>query len=77
MRAEAIPLGEKVIGGERELDRYFAERKITPERLASMTAEIGEAQGKLRAVHLKYHLTTADLLTAEQRVRYAEFRGYH
>ena len=49
---------------------------MTPEALAALTAQIGDAQGKLRAVHLKYHLTTADLLTADQRRRYAELRGY-
>jgi hypothetical protein len=39
-------------------------RTMTPERLVSLTARIGEAQDELRAVHLKYHLTTAELLTA-------------
>jgi hypothetical protein len=37
---------------------------------------VGVAQAHLRAVHLKYHLTAADLLTAEQKRRYAELRGY-
>jgi hypothetical protein len=41
-----------------------------------LTAQIADTQGKLRAVHLKYHLTTADLLTGAQRQRYAELRGY-
>ena len=42
-----------------------------------MTADIGKAQGELRAVHLKYHLmTTAALLTADQNKRYSELRGY-
>ena len=38
---------------------------MTPEALTALTAQIGDAQGKLRAVHLKYHLGTADLLTAD------------
>ena len=58
------------------LDQQFAARAMTPEALAALTAQIGDAQGKLRAVHLKYHLNTADLLTAAQRQRYAELRGY-
>jgi hypothetical protein len=41
-----------------------------------MTKAIGETQALLRAAHLKYHLTTAELLTAEQSSRYAELRGY-
>jgi hypothetical protein len=76
MKAEAIATGEAVIEGERSLDRQFAKRTMTPEALAALTASIGDAQGKLRAVHLKYHLTTADLLTDAQRQRYAELRGY-
>jgi len=77
MKSEAIAVGEKLIATELELDRQFAERKITPAVLASLAAQIGEKQGKLRAVHLKYHLTTAELLTQDQKRRYSELRGYH
>jgi Spy/CpxP family protein refolding chaperone len=44
--------------------------------LSDLTAKIGETQARLRATHLKYHLTTAELLSPEQRHRYAELRGY-
>jgi LTXXQ motif family protein len=76
MKAEAISVGEKLIAHETALDRHFSERKATPASLASLTAHIGETQGELRAVHLKYHLTTAAVLTADQMQRYAELRGY-
>jgi hypothetical protein len=76
MKSEAIAVGE-LIAAELELDRQFAERKITPAILASIAAQIGERQGELRAVHLKYHLTTAELLTPDQKRRYSELRGYH
>ena len=76
MKAEAVAMGEIVIAGERALDLAFADRSITPNKLASLTALIAEAQGRLRAVHLKYHLTTAELLSQHQRHRYAELRGY-
>jgi hypothetical protein len=76
MKSEAIAVGEKLIATELELDRQFAERKITPAVLASLAAQIGERQGELRAVHLKYHLTTAELLTPDQKRRYSELRGY-
>ena len=33
-------------------------------------------QGALRNAHLKYHLSTSALLSAEQSRRYAELRGY-
>jgi hypothetical protein len=76
MKAEAIAAGDALIAAEHALDRGFAERTMTPHALSSLTAQVGDAQGKLRAVHLKYHLTTAELLTAAQKQRYAELRGY-
>jgi LTXXQ motif family protein len=77
MKGEAIAVGEKLIASERELDREFASHTLTATRLASLMAQIGEQQGALRAVHLKYHLTTAELLSDDQKQRYAEVRGYH
>jgi Spy/CpxP family protein refolding chaperone len=76
MKGEAVAAGEKLIAAEQELDRQFAEKEITPSRLVSLTSQIGERQGDLRAIHLKYHLTTADVLTPDQRQRYRELRGY-
>jgi hypothetical protein len=76
MKAEAVPMGERLIAQENELDHAFAERTIDPDSLKRLTAQIGETQGQLRAVHLKYHLTTAALLTDDQRHRYATLRGY-
>jgi hypothetical protein len=75
--AASAPSGEKLIASERELDREFASHTLTATRLASLMAQIGEQQGALRAVHLKYHLTTAELLSDDQKQRYAEVRGYH
>jgi Spy/CpxP family protein refolding chaperone len=76
MKAEAMPIGEKIIGEESALDRQFADRTITPVSLANLTSEIGRSQGELRAVHLKYHLATVEILTPHQLVRYKELRGY-
>lgn len=76
MKAEAVLAGEKLIESEQALDREFAAQKMTPIRLALLTAQIGKRQGELRAVHLKYHLTMAELLSADQRQRYSELRGY-
>lgn len=76
MKTEALPLGQKLITGERDLNRQFVDRTITPERLKSATAAIAQIRGELRDTHLKYHLSTAELLTREQIHRYAELRGY-
>ncbi|MBX9844331.1 MAG: hypothetical protein K2Z80_21235 [Xanthobacteraceae bacterium] len=76
MKAEAIPVGSQLIEQEMELDRLFATRTITAERLKAMTASIAETQGALRDTHLKYHLSTAGLLSQHQMQRYAELRGY-
>jgi len=76
MKAEAVSVGEQLIAHEAALDMGFKDRTITPESLAALTARIGETQGLLRAIHLKYHLAMADLLTPEQSRRYAQLRGY-
>lgn len=76
MQAEAIPLGERLITQETDLDRQFATRSVTPASLQSATAEIGATQAALRLAHLRYHLSTLDVLTPEQGQRYGELRGY-
>jgi hypothetical protein len=76
MKAEALPVGAKLIGQETELDRLFASRTITSEPLKAATTAIATTQGKLRETHLKYHLFTVPLLTQDQIRRYGELRGY-
>lgn len=76
MKAETIPIGRRVVALERRLDQLFEDRKITAEALREMTAQIGAAQGELRAAHLRYHLEMAEGLTPDQVKRYVELRGY-
>ena len=76
MKAEAIPLGQKLIAQESELDRQFVGKTITEAGLASALQDIAQTQGALRSAHLKYHLATSDLLTPAQIKRYRELRGY-
>jgi len=76
MKAETIPLGASLISQERDLNEDFANRKITLARLEAATQGIGATQAALRAAHLKYHLSTVDILTPEQVARYNELRGY-
>jgi hypothetical protein len=76
MKAEAIPLGEKLLAQEAALDQQFANHSITLESLKTATAQIGVTQAELRDTHLKYHLQTAQVLSAEQMQHYSALRGY-
>ncbi len=76
MRRRAVELGREIVELERGLDRAFAEGSIDAAGLEARTAEIARTEGELRAAHLLAHLRMAEILTAEQRARYAELRGY-
>jgi hypothetical protein len=76
MKAEAIAVGQTLIDQETVLDRLFAHKQATPASLAQATGEIAQTQGRLREVHLKYHLKMAELLSPAQMQKYAELRGY-
>jgi hypothetical protein len=76
MKAEAVPLGSRLLQQEAELDGEFANHAVTPESLKASTAAIAVTQGVLRETHLKYHLLTGEVLTPPQMMKYAELRGY-
>jgi hypothetical protein len=76
MKAESVPIGERLIEQETLLDRLFAQRAATPETVAATVAVVAETQGRLRTAHLKYHLSTLALLQPEQIERYGQLRGY-
>jgi hypothetical protein len=76
MKAETIPIGERLIAQEAALDKLFADHVITPEKLSAATAEIGATQSQLRAAHLKYHLSTVAMLQPSQIEQYSALRGY-
>jgi Spy/CpxP family protein refolding chaperone len=76
MKSEAVPVGERLIEQETELDQLFAARRITPVSLRTATAEIGATQARLREAHLKYHVAMMDVLTMAQVEKYRTLRGY-
>ena len=76
MKAETISIGATLIAQERNLNDDFAKRTVTLARLEAATQNIGTTQAALRAAHLKYHLSTVDILSPEQVARYNELRGY-
>ena len=76
MEQDAILLGKALVEAERRLDHLFASGAITPQSLASVLAETGDLQARLRGVHLQAHIEQARILTHEQVARYAQLRGY-
>jgi Spy/CpxP family protein refolding chaperone len=76
MQAEAIARGEAIIGLEAELEALFASGTAAPSEVERLVMTIAEARGRLRYVHLSYHLEMRDLLTPEQLGRYDQVRGY-
>ncbi|AKJ94350.1 hypothetical protein TVD_02710 [Thioalkalivibrio versutus] len=77
MREQARQLGRRIVERERELDERFAEGAISSDTIETLTVAIGELRGRLRHLHLSYHLKMDALLSEEQKVRYRQARGYH
>jgi len=73
---QARKLGEAMIQAELALDRPFADRQATADRVGEATQRIASLQAQLRAEHLNTHLTQTALMTPAQAQRYAELRGY-
>lgn len=76
MKAETIPIGERIIEEEMALERLVAEKRVTRASLEAATVQIGTAQGELRAAHLRYHVAMVEVLSPAQVSRYVELRGY-
>jgi len=76
MKAEPIPVGERIISEETALDHLFARKSLTRAALDAAVSRIAALQGDLRAAHLRYHLVMTEVLTPEQIGHYAELRGY-
>lgn len=76
MKAEAIPLGERLVREEAALDALFSGRTANRDAVAAATSAIAATSGRLRAVHLNYHLDMMQVLTPEQVAAYGRLRGY-
>jgi len=76
MKAEAVPIGQQLIEQEATLDLLFANHTASEANVAAAVAAVAETQGKLRAAHLRYHLSTVALLRPDQIERYGQLRGY-
>lgn len=76
MQEKAIPLGEKIIELETEIDTQFKEKSITDNKLKELINESGEYYAKLRYTHLTTHLQIVNILNSKQVQLYNELRGY-
>jgi len=76
MKLRAIPLGNELIKLEKELNRLFANKTITHERLTQQLKSISKVRMKLRYVHLATHLNTPNILSSLQIEKYNRLRGY-
>lgn len=76
MQQEAIAAGEFYIEREREVDAVFADGNASEAEIGAATQAAAEAQGRLRVVHLRYHLKMTELLTRHQIHEYQQERGY-
>lgn len=75
-KAAARKLGRDVVELERELDGLFARRAASAEAIDALLEKLARAHARLRGEHLKTHLDTTALLTADQVERYVRVRGY-
>ncbi len=76
MRRETRIAGEALIAAEAHLDRLFALKQITVERVEAQTAVSAAQEARLRAAHLVAHITMMDVLRPEQMESYERLRGY-
>ena len=76
MRKDAITKGTSLIEAERALDDGFKSGVLDSIALKRLIARSEKARADLRFVHLSRHLTTVELLDAEQVATYMELRGY-
>ena len=76
MKAQAIPLGNKLIESERALNLSFAKREIDDQKLLKFLDNISSVRKQLRYVHLAAHLQSIPVLKEEQVSLYNELRGY-
>jgi hypothetical protein len=76
MSAQATAAGEAVIAAHADLDALFAAGNATVEDVVRRSQALGDAEARLRAIHLSAHLETMDILTEHQVMQYQVLRGY-
>jgi len=76
MLEEAQAKGHEILRAEADLAQRFRDGHIDDPSLRETLNRIGQLRAELRLIHLRTHLTTRALLTADQIARYNTVRGY-
>jgi len=76
MLEEAQANGKEILQEEATLAQRFRDGRIDDASLRETLNRIGQLRAELRFIHLRTHLTTRALLTADQIARYNTVRGY-
>lgn len=76
VKQRAIPLGQRLINLEKELNESFAKKTIGEEDLARLLDEIAVLRTKLRFLYLSATLQSLRLLSAEQIAKYKRLRSF-
>jgi len=73
VRAE-LPKSQRLLDAEHRLERLFADRAATDERVRAAAVDVEQARTAVRLVHLLAHVRTRELLSEEQRRVYHQTR---
>ena len=76
MKNDAIPVGERLIKAEKQIESVFASGEVNENTLRSLLNAAEQARSDLRFIHLSQHYKTSDILTKKQVGRYNLLRGY-
>lgn len=77
VKRHARELGELIVRKEERLNALFtAQGDLDEDEIRRVLKEIASLRADLRYVHLHAHLEMKEVLTPEQRHRYALLRGY-
>jgi hypothetical protein len=74
MKAEAVTTGNLIVQKEQELEALFRSRRATEKEVRTRSRDIGTLRGELRAIHLRAHIKTQAILTADQIKKYNAIR---
>lgn len=76
MKARARAAGTSYVEAEKALDQAFRSGTADSATIGRLAREADQMRAEKRLAHLDAHLESAPVLTPEQRIKYAELRGY-